>query len=321
MKNTTKKIFGPLFVALCACALVACGDGGATGTDAGSEEANLSSDGGSSDSDSSSEGTSGEGGSETASSSSSWVYSYAGPGRPYCTIPGTAVFNFSYSVGNGGVGTMYIDDSHYEDSASAETVLLHADGNYYPGGQGWTEGSGWECPRGGLVEEPEGSGNWVSPCYWGWNDADMLTDNSVLAGVKLKAYVDPDGWGHVNGGFYYVNGTTFSDAQKWNVRESISVVFKGVAGMPVKIYARDKVRYADGEGVPMADTIANGQWQMFTAKVSDFRPRAPATNALDPAGVIAVGLQYELAASEQGQSCTQCSATPRNLEWQALFFD
>ena len=317
MKNMTKTAMTFCCAALLALGSSACSDECGTGP-IGSEEANLSSDGGSSDSNSSPEGTSGEGSSEKVSSSSSFYYSYSGSTGQQCggVLPGHIMFD--YSVGNGGVGTMYIDDSHYEDSASAETVLLHADGNYYPGGQGWTEGSGWECPRGGLVEEPEGSGNWVSPCYWGWNDADMLTDNSVLAGVKLKAYVDPDGWGHVNGGFYYVNGTTFSDAQKWNVRESVSVIFKGMAGMPVKIYARDKVRYADDEGVPAAGTTANGQWQVFTAPVSGFAVRSGATNAFDPSRVIAIGLQYELGAAAEGDPCTQCSDVARDLEWQKL---
>ena len=317
MKNMTRTAMAICFAALLALGAAACSDDGTTGP-GGSEEANLSSDaGGSSDSGSSSEGASGEGSSETVSSSSlssssSWTFPQGG-GRLLCTG-----WKFDFS-GWQGTGAMYIDDSHYEDPASAQTVLLHDDGNYYPAAQGWTDSSDWTCPRGEPVEE---NGEMVSPCYWGWNDADMLTDNSVLAGVKLKAYVDPDGWGHVNGGFYYVNGTTFSDAQKWNVRESISVVFKGVAGMPVKIYLKDvKGDYPDSQGILKAGTTANGQWQVFTAPTSSFAPYNGATNVLNPAGVVGVGLEYELGATSSGAACTQCSDTPKDLEWQKLCFD
>ena len=234
----------------------------------------------------------------------------------------SATIVFDYSVGNAGTGTMVLDDSHYSDPNSAVTLLKHADGNYYPGGQGWTEGCGWDCPNGPLVEEPEGSGNWVSPCYWGWNDADMLTDNSVKAGVKLMAYANPTGWGFNNGGFFYINGTTFAEAQNWNVGSQVSVVFKGVAGMPVKIYLKDvKGDYPDGQGILKAGTTANGQWQVFTAPTSSFAPYNGATNVLNPAGVVGVGLEYELGASASGAACTQCSDTPKDLEWQKLCFD
>ena len=320
MKNTTDKttkLLGTLFAALCACALAACGDGGATGTDAGSEEANLSSEGGSSDSGSSSEGTSAGGSSETSSSSSSssssFYYSYSGP---YMQCGGTGQTLFDYSAGNYGTGTMVLDDSHYSDPASAQTVLLHADGNYYPAAQGWTEGCGWECPFGDPVEE---NGQMVSPCYWGWNDGDMLTDSSVRVGVKLMAFVDSAGWGHANGGFLYINGANFRTAQEWNVYAgSITVVFKGVAGMPVKIYLKDKVEYGSTEGVPKAGVTANGQWQTFTAPVSDFQPYSGATNTLNPYGVIGIGLQYELGAATEGEPCAQCSDEVMNLEWQSL---
>ena len=318
MKNMTRTAMTFCCAALLALGAAACSDECGTGP-IRSEEANLSSDGGSSDSNSSPEGTSGEGSSEKVSSSSSFYYSYSGYTGPRCggVLPGHIMFD--YSVGNAGTGTMVLDDSHYSDPNSAVTLLKHADGNYYPGGQGWTEGCGWECPNGGLVEEPEGSGNWVSPCYWGWNDADMLTDNSVKVGVKLMAYANPTGWGYTNGGFLYINGAASLDhAQSWHVARSVSVIFKGVAGMPVKIYARDKVRYADDEGVPAAGTTANGQWQVFTAPVSGFAVRSGATNAFDPSRVIAIGLQYELGAAAEGDPCTQCSDVARDLEWQKL---
>ena len=48
----------------------------------------------------------------------------------------SATIVFDYSVGNAGTGTMVLDDSHYSDPNSAVTLLKHADGNYYPGGQG-----------------------------------------------------------------------------------------------------------------------------------------------------------------------------------------
>ena len=307
------------FAALLALGASACSDECGTGP-IRSEEANLSSDaGGSSDSNSSPEGTSGEGGSEKVSSStlssSSFYYSYSGTTGPLCGggLPGQIMFD--HSVSNFGDGTMVLDDSRYEDPASAMTVLLHADGNYYPAAQGWTDSSGWTCPRGEPVEE---NGEMVSPCYWGWNDADMLTDNSVKVGVKLMAFVNPTGWGHVNGGFLYINGANFENAQGWHVARSVSVIFKGVAGMPVKIYARDKVRYADDEGVPAAGTTANGQWQVFTAPVSGFAVRSGATNTFNPAGVIAIGLEYELSATSEGAACTQCSDVARDLEWQKL---
>ena len=318
MKSMTKSAMAFCFAALLALGASACSDEGTTGP-GGSEEANLSSNDGSSGS--SSEGTSDEGSSETVSSSSSFYYSYSGATGPQCGGALAGQIIFDYSVGNTGDGTMVLDDSHYQLASSAVTLLQHADGNYYPAAQDWTDSSGWTCPRGEPVEEPEGSGIYVSPCYWGWNDADMLTDNSVKAGVKLMAFVNPTGWGYTNGGFYYVNGTTFSDAQKWNVRESISVVFKGVAGMPVKLYAKDKEEYTATEGTPNVETVANGQWQMFTAKVSDFRPRAPATNTLDPSRVIAIGLQYYLSAAAEGGPCTLCSDVARDLEWQKLYID
>ena len=230
---------------------------------------------------------------------------------------------FDYSVSNFGNGTMVADDSHYSDPASAEVVLLHADGNYYPAGQGWTSTSTWQCPD-DPVEDPVGSGNFVSPCYWGWNDSDMLTDNSVKVGVKLMKFASESGWGFTNGGFFYIpDGTNFETANPVNVGSGVTVVFKGVAGMPVKIYGKDqKGEYTGNTGLPKAGTTANGQWQTYTAPSSSFQPWNGAENVFNPANVIGIGLEYELSASAQGQACgAQCSDTPKDLEWQKLCFD
>ena len=227
----------------------------------------------------------------------------------------SATVLFDYSVGNAGTGTMVLDDSHYQAPGSAECVLLHADGQYYPAAQGWDATSTWTCPNGDPVEE---NGQMVSPCYWGWNDGDMLTDNSVKVGVKLMQFANPTGWGYTNGGFFYINGANFATAQSWDVGSSVTVVFKGVAGMPVKVYLKDQVEYQGETGVLKAGTTANGQWQTFTAPTSSFAPYSGATNVLNPTGVIGIGLQYELGATATAAPCTQCSNDARDLEWQKL---
>ena len=234
----------------------------------------------------------------------------------------SATVVFDYSVGNTGDGTMVLDDSHYQLASSAVTLLQHADGNFYPAAQGWTEGCGWDCPNGPLVEEPEGSGNWVSPCYWGWNDADMVTENSVKVGVKLMEFVNPGGWGgYTNGGFFYIHGTNWENSTPWPTVSSIWAVFKGVAGMPVKLYSKDKDPYGATEGMPNVETVANGQWQKIGGAASSFLPYADATNTFDPSHLIGVGLEYVLYPTVSDGPCTLCSDQVKDLEWMKLCFD
>ncbi len=320
MKSMTKTAMTFCCAALLALGAAACSDECGTGP-IRSEEANLSSDaGGSSDLNSSPEGTSGEGGSEKVSSSSSFYYSYSGP--TCCGKDALYPFEFDPYRGFPHNSAMFVDDSRREDSASAETALYHAeDGNYYPAAQGWTDSSGWTCPRGEPVEEPEGSGNWVSPCYWGWNDGDMFTDSSAKVGVKLKKFVDEAGWGHVNGGFIYIlDGWNFSYAEPVDIGYELIVEVKAKAGMPVKIYGWDKVAYNDStEGLPKYGFAGTGAWQRVIVPVDSIRPRNGATNTFDPAHVLAIGLQYELSATEPGQPCDLCSDEILDLEWRLLW--
>ena len=328
MKNMTGTAMACCFAALLALGAAACSDDGTTGP-GGSEEANLSSDaGGSSDSGSSSEGASGEGSSETVSSSSlssssSWTFPQGG-GRLLCTG-----WKFDFS-GWQGTGAMYIDDSHYEDPASAQTVLLHDDGNYYPAAQGWTDSSDWTCPRGEPVEE---NGEMVSPCYWGWNDADMLTDRSFKVGVKLKKFVD--GADYVYGGLVYVlDGWNFRDAKPVKFSE-LGINVKGVEGERLVVYAIDTgscvvESWTDSTGAEYSvmrqcyeralrySFVATGEWQWVYAYARDFSLREGATNEFDPNNVLAIGVAYEYEAFAEGEACASCGDDIMNLEWSSL---
>lgn len=318
MKNTTDKttkLLGTLFAALCACALAACGDGGATGTDAGSEEANASSSG-------TNDGPFkvvlvGES-SETSSSSSSFYYSFSGP--TCCGKDAYYLFEFPGPDGRQhGSGGMFPDDSRYSDSASAQIVLLHDDGKYHPARQSLDIDA---CPSHDSVE----SG--VSDCYWGWNEYDMIKDSSYKVGVKLMKFADEDSLGFTNGGLFYIlDGRDFASATPYSICPGIIVEVKAKSGMPVKIYAQDRVEYADDESMPRYGFAGiakygftgTGDWQTVIVPCGSFTSRPGAIDAFDPTHVLGIGIEYELSATELGQPCDLCSDEILDLEWRKLW--
>ena len=328
MKSMTKSAMAFCFAALLALGASACSDEGTTGP-TGSEEANLSSNDGSSSP--SSEGTSDAGSSKTVSSSSlssssSWTFPQGG-GRALCT--GWMFDMWNNITGN---GSMYNYDSRYDDPASAIVVAFHEeDSASYPVGQGWTDSSDWTCPY-DLVESPEGSGNWVTPCYWGWNDADMVAENSFKVTVQLKKFAD--GTDHVYGGLVYIlDGWTFLDAKPVRFYE-LGVEVKGVEGERMVVYAIDTgscvvESWTDSTGARHSamskcyeralrySFVATGEWQRVYVYARDFSLREGATNEFDPNNVLAIGVAYEYEASAEGEACAMCPAS-LDLEWRSL---
>ena len=218
---------------------------------------------------------------------------------------------FDHALGYPGTGRMVADGSWFLDPQSAIVEAQHADGNWYPVSQSLDIAT---CPT------HDGFQTGISDCYYGWNDADMLTDSSFKVGVKLMKYVGESGWGITNGGFVYIlSGRDFWSAKSVSVNGSVTVTIKAAAGKPVKLYAWDQPEYIDCEGVPKYGFIGTGDWQTVEALVSDFKPYAGASNSFT-GNAIGLGLEYEYAATAKGQACTLCSDTPLDLEWRTLCF-
>ena len=91
------------------------------------------------------------------------------------------------------------------------------------------------------------------------------------------------------------------------------------AGKAVSVYAiDDSWPYDIGEGTLKTKFTGTGDWQDVVLLTSNFAPYSGATNTFNPAATRAIAVEYEYAATEAGQSCSQCSNAILNLEWQSL---
>ena len=181
-------------------------------------------------------------------------------------------------------------------------VALHSDGNYYP-----------------LFEEPANGECPESYCLWGWNTGDMVTSESYKVGVKLMSYVNPTGWGYVNGGLGYVpNGFGLDDGLPYDVGAAIVVKVKAIAGKPVVVYAKDKTSYGVAESVPRYKFTGTGDWQTVFIPNTELKPGTYSHNTFNPAQARAIMVEYEYAATSSGQACMECSDAVMDLEWQSL---
>ena len=218
---------------------------------------------------------------------------------------------FDMSVVNQGVGLMDVDGSWFSDSASAVVVAEHSDGNWYPVGRSLPIA---ECP----IQDP-GETEYTY-CYYGWNAADMVTDNSFKVGVKLMKYASESGFGFTNGGLLYVlDGTQLNGANPVNVGSVIVLKVKVAAGKAVSVYAIDNSwPYDVNEGVAKTKFTGTGDWQDVVLLTSNIAPYSGAANTFNPAATLAIAVEYEYAATSVGQSCSQCSNAVMDLEWQSL---
>lgn len=308
MKSMTKSAMAFCFAALLALGASACSDEGTTGP-TGSEEANLSSNDGSSSP--SSEGTSDAGSSKTVSSSSSFYYSFSGP----TCCEGDVMYSFEFDLPAGRLFGEYLGayGSQYADAASAEVVLLNEDGHYYPADRSLDVDA---CP----THDSRESG--VSDCYRGWNDVDMFDEyGHVVAGVKLKRYVEGSTPGHVFGGLVYIATThgvtvpTYFDQVTVDVKASEGAALTLVL-LDAEAVSDSTRRQCEYERAAKFPFVGTGAWQKVTASLSAFQ--VDSTQNFDWRRIVGIAVAYERVATSEGEACASCGDEIMNLEWSRL---
>lgn len=198
-----------------------------------------------------------------------------------------------------GTGLATVDGSWYGLATSAKIEAKHNNGLWYPLGQSLTSTSSPSCPS-ADIEYPAGSGTWVSPCYWGWNNADMETTEGLKARVTLSEFVNPTGWGYSNAGFVYIfEGSMMVNAIPKDIGTTLTIKAKIASGKTAKVYLFDAgYNNLPGENLYKADVIGTGALQEYVLPRSSFKSFG--TNSLQMNQVKAVFLQYEIGASTAG---------------------
>ena len=218
---------------------------------------------------------------------------------------------FDYSQGNQGQGIMMGDGSWYSNGSESAKVTTVFAGN----GQEYAMGSSLpadQCPV--QVE-----GETESSCYWGWNDASGITDESFKAKCYINSYgTSESGWGYGNAGLMYqLMGTNAENAQPVNVGATVTVTFKAAAGKTVQVMGKDRTgEYGENEGIAKFKATGSGAWQTVSVPTATWKS-SWAPNNINASSVYYIALEYEEAAGTKGQACTGCPLVA-DLEWKSL---
>ena len=204
--------------------------------------------------------------------------------------------------------------SQYADTASAEVVLLHDDGRYYPADRSLDIDA---CPTHDSREPG------VSDCHRGWNDVDMLdrVDAHIKVGVKLKKFAEGSNPGHVFGGVVFVATTGYATVPTYFGQIAVSVKADSGASLALVLLDTDAAddstrRHCEYERAAKFPFVGTGEWQTVSASVSAFQVDSART--FNWRRIIAIAVAYEHVASSENEECASCGDEIMTLEWSRL---